>query len=122
MTPRPRVMAMQEAPRIRAAPFRCRLVVMAKAPVAGRVKTRLAGKVGMATALRFARHSLAALLQRIAADARWTTILAVAPDKTASSRLWPTGVPLMPQGSGDLGSRMQRVFDRAPLGPVVIVG
>lgn len=95
---------------------------MAKAPVAGRVKTRLAGEVGTATAVRFARHSLACLLQRITADGRWSTALAVTPDATASSRLWPTGVPLMPQGAGNLGARMQRLVDRAPLGPVVIIG
>jgi len=42
----------------RAAPFRLRLIVMAKAPVAGRVKTRIAAELGVATAVRFARHSL----------------------------------------------------------------
>ena len=95
---------------------------MAKAPVAGRVKTRLAGELGVATAVRFARHSLASLLSRVAVDARWSALLAVTPDIAASSRLWPPGVPLMTQGSGDLGTRMQRLFDRAPLGPMVIVG
>jgi len=99
---------------------------MAKAPVAGRVKTRLAGQVGVATAVRFARHSLASMMQRVAIDGRWSTVLAVTPDMAASSRLWrqgvPPGVPLMPQGGGDLGARMQRLVDRAPLGPVVIVG
>jgi rSAM/selenodomain-associated transferase 1 len=122
MTARPRPNAMQKAPRPRAAPFRWRLVVMAKAPVAGRVKTRLAGEVGMATAVRFARHSLASLMQRVAVDGRWSTTLAVTPDVAASGRLWPPGVPLAPQGGGDLGARMQRLVDRAPLGPVVIVG
>jgi uncharacterized protein len=113
---------MQPAPRHRAAPFRWRLLVMAKAPAAGRVKTRLAGEVGTSTAVRFARHSLSALLQRVAVDARWSTTLAVTPDIAAASRLWPRRMPLMPQGSGDLGVRMQRLFDQAPLGPVVIVG
>jgi rSAM/selenodomain-associated transferase 1 len=113
---------MQKAPPRRVAPFRCRLVVMAKAPVAGRVKTRLSVEVGVATPVRFVRHSLAALLQRVTAAPRWSTLLAVTPDTTASSRLWPWGVPFMPQGSGDLGARMQRLFDCAPPGPVVIVG
>jgi rSAM/selenodomain-associated transferase 1 len=113
---------MQKAPRRRVAPFRCRLVVMAKAPVAGRVKTRLAAEVGVARAVRFARHGLAALLQRVTTDRRWFTLLAVTPDTTASSRFWPPRVPLIPQGGGDLGARMQQLFDRAPPGPVVIVG
>jgi uncharacterized protein len=95
---------------------------MAKAPVAGRVKTRLAAEAGAGAAVRFARHSLAALLQRVAIDARWSTTLAVTPDIAATSRLCRRSLLVMPQGGGDLGARMQRLFDRAPLGPVVIVG
>jgi rSAM/selenodomain-associated transferase 1 len=111
-----------KAPRQRAAPFRCRLIIMAKAPVAGRVKTRLAGEAGLATALRFARHRVAALVQRVGRDARWSTSLAVLPDRAALNGAWPRGVPLLPQGGGDLGQRMPRLLDRAPPGPVVIVG
>jgi rSAM/selenodomain-associated transferase 1 len=117
-----RTSADRKASRHRAAPFRWRLIVMAKAPVGGRVKTRLAGELGVTTAVRFARHSLAGLVQRIAADTRWTTTLAVTPDFVAAHRLWPPRVSLTPQGCGDLGARMQRLFDRAPPGPVVIVG
>jgi hypothetical protein len=95
---------------------------MAKAPVAGRVKTRIASELGTAAAVRFARHSAAALLQRVAADPRWSTTLAVTPDAAARGRLWPRRVPAGPQGPGDLGARMQRLFDRAPHGPAVIVG
>jgi glycosyltransferase A (GT-A) superfamily protein (DUF2064 family) len=29
---------------------------------------------------------------------------------------------MMPQGGGDLGARMQRIFDAAPPGPAVIIG
>jgi rSAM/selenodomain-associated transferase 1 len=111
----------RKAPRRCAAPFRWWLVVMAKAPMAGRVKTRLGRELGVGTAVRFARHSLASLVQRTAIDGRWSTTLAVTPDAEAS-RLWPRGVPLIGQGRGDLGARMQRLFDRAPPGPVVIVG
>lgn len=111
-----------KAPRSRAAPFRCRLIIMAKAPVAGRVKTRLAREAGLATAVRFARHRVAALVQRVGTDARWSTVLAVVPDSATLSRAWPRGVPLMPQGGGDLGQRMQRLLGRGPPGPVVIVG
>jgi rSAM/selenodomain-associated transferase 1 len=96
---------------------------MAKAPVAGRVKTRIADHLGVVTAVRFARHSLAALLQRVATDRRWSTTLSVTPDFLSTGcRPWPHGVPLTPQGSGDLGARMQRLIDCAPPGPVVIVG
>jgi rSAM/selenodomain-associated transferase 1 len=95
---------------------------MAKAPLAGRVKTRLGSELGVAAAVRFARHSAAALLQRVGADTRWSTAIAVAPDGAASRRLWPRGLPLAPQGRGDLGARMQRIFASAPPGPAVIVG
>jgi rSAM/selenodomain-associated transferase 1 len=118
----PRCPHKTEAPRRGAAPFRCRLVVMAKLPVAGGVKTRLARDIGIAGATRFARHAAAALLQRVGYDRRWQTVLAVAPDRATWSRAWPRGVARMPQGSGDLGRRMQRIFDCRHAGPVLIVG
>jgi rSAM/selenodomain-associated transferase 1 len=95
---------------------------MAKAPVAGAVKTRLAREVGAAQATRFARASTAALLDRIGHDPRWQTILAVTPDTSVASHCWPRGPARMPQGAGDLGRRMQRVFDLLPPGPAVIIG
>ena len=95
---------------------------MAKLPVAGSVKTRLAREIGVAGATRFARHAVAALLQRVGLDRRWQTTLAVAPDQGLDSRAWPRGMARMPQGGGDLGTRMQRIFDCTPPGPVVIVG
>ena len=112
----------ERAPRKRAAPFRCRLVVMAKAPVAGGAKTRLAREIGVAAAIRFARQATAALLQRVAHDPRWQTILAVSPDAAVTSRCWPRGIARVRQGRGDLGRRMQRIMERMPPGPVAIVG
>jgi uncharacterized protein len=110
------------APRHRAAPFCNRLVVMARLPVAGRAKTRLARAIGVAQAARFARQSLAALVGRIGSDPRWQTALAVAPDGAAACRAWPPGIVRVRQGGGDLGDRMQRLIDRTPGGPLVIVG
>ena len=95
---------------------------MVKVPVAGRVKTRLVAEMGVATAARFARHAASALLQRVAHDARWQTTIAVAPDRGASSPIWPRGLMRQPQGSGDLGARMQRIMQRTVRGPVVIIG
>src|SRR5262245_60276051 len=111
-----------EAPRRGAAPFRWRLVVMAKLPVAGAVKTRLARDIGVAAATRFARAAAAALLRRVGRDRRWQTLIAVAPDHGVWSRAWPGGMARIPQGRGDLGTRMQRIFDCRHRGPVVIVG
>jgi rSAM/selenodomain-associated transferase 1 len=110
------------APRKRAAPFRCRLVVMAKTPVVGAVKTRLVREIGVATATRFARQATAALLQRLARDPRWQTTLAVSPDAAVTGRCWPHGIARIGQGRGDLGRRMQRLMQRMPPGPVAIVG
>jgi len=95
---------------------------MAKMPVAGGAKTRLAREIGVAAATRFARQATAALLQRVAHDRRWHTILAVSPDAGLASRCWPRGVARIGQGRGDLGRRMQRIMERMPPGPVVIVG
>jgi uncharacterized protein len=95
---------------------------MAKVPVVGGTKTRLAHEIGTGAATRFARQATAALLQRVTRDPRWQTILAVAPDAAVASRCWPSGIVRVRQGRGDLGQRMQRIMARMPPGPVVIVG
>ncbi len=95
---------------------------MAKVPVAGAVKTRLAREIGMAAAVRFARAAAAAVLDRIGRDPRWDTTIAVAPDSGLASRAWLPRFARVPQGRGDLGARMQRIFASSPPGPVVIVG
>ncbi len=98
------------------------LVVMVKAPVGGAVKTRLARRVGSIEALRFYRVATARLLRRVGRDSRWRTVLAVTPDRAVGATSWPRALPRTPQGRGDLGSRMQRLFARKARGPVVIVG
>ena len=99
------------------------LVVFAKAPALGRVKSRLARGIGQTVALAFYRAALARVLQRVARDRRWDTVLAVTPDGAAHrSALWPSRVARRPQGDGDLGARMARAFRDLPKGQVVIVG
>lgn len=112
----------RKASRNRAAPFRCRLVVMAKVPVAGLAKTRLARELGVGTATRLARHATAALLARVARHPAWETRLAVTPDSGIGWRAWPRCITRDPQGRGDLGQRMQRIMDCTAPGPVVIIG
>lgn len=104
------------------APFAWRLVIMAKVPIAGRTKTRLAAEVGIATALRFARHTANAVIMRLANDPRWRVTLAITPDSGVGSGAFPWSVARRGQGRGDLGQRMQRLLDGFPPGPVVIVG
>ncbi len=107
--------------------WRRKLVVMVKAPEAGRVKTRLAKGIGVASATRFYRTTTSALTRRLGSDPRWQTILAVSPNVACSHPIWPAHLPRRGQGRGDLGQRMQRVVDNSgPTalgpGPVVIVG
>lgn len=98
------------------------LVVFAKAPRMGRVKTRLARDIGTVAAWGFFRFALARLLSRVERDPRWRTIVAVAPDTAVHAPIWSSGIMTQPQGLGDLGDRMQRTFDTLPPGPVVIIG
>jgi rSAM/selenodomain-associated transferase 1 len=95
---------------------------MAKLPVAGQVKTRLAREIGVGAATGFARHSIANTVARVTRHVFWQTALAVAPDGGVVAPVWPRGVQVIAQGPGDLGARMQRIMDRSAPGPVVIIG
>ena len=99
------------------------LVVFAKAPCLGTVKSRLAADVGPFAAWVFYRRTLAGILVRLKIRALWRCWLAVTPDRAAGrTGLWPLGWSVIPQGTGDLGRRMGRVMRDLPPGPVVIVG
>ena len=65
------------ASRKRAAPWRCRLVIMAKLPVAGRVKTRLARDIGVAEATRFYRATARAVMRRLGGQPFWQTFISI---------------------------------------------
>ena len=99
------------------------VIVFARAPRLGRVKTRLARGIGAGAALHFHRLTLATLLRRIARDRRWETRIAATPDREASrGRGWPTRIALARQGGGDLGRRMLRALAGAGRRPVAIFG
>lgn len=97
---------------------------MARCPVIGKVKRRIARKCGEIPAIRLYRNCLSHVLFRLAADPRWRTLLAVTPDIAVHARGWPRArsVKRIAQGPGDLGRRMHRLFRGAPPGPAVIVG
>ncbi|MCY3596735.1 MAG: TIGR04282 family arsenosugar biosynthesis glycosyltransferase [Rhodospirillales bacterium] len=97
------------------------VLVFARQPVIGTVKTRLAADIGRVEALRFYRATLAGLLRRLASDRTWRTMLAVTPDHACRAMARTFRVPVMPQGAGDLGMRMRRAAGRQP-GPALIVG
>ncbi|MBD3679170.1 MAG: TIGR04282 family arsenosugar biosynthesis glycosyltransferase [Rhodobacteraceae bacterium] len=95
---------------------------MVKEPRPGRVKTRLAKGIGMVGSASWFRHQARRLIREMQ-DPRWELCLAVSPDRDGlSSRVWPAHLPRLPQGLGDLGARMARIFRSLPPGPVLIVG
>ncbi|MDY8108544.1 TIGR04282 family arsenosugar biosynthesis glycosyltransferase [Fulvimarina sp. 2208YS6-2-32] len=105
-------------------PFaRATVVVLAKAPILGTVKTRLAGTIGAHEVLILYRRLLARTVAGVR-DPRWDTVLAVSPDETAcDDALWPPLPRRMAQGTGDLGARMLRPLARAANdAPVLVVG
>ncbi len=104
-----------------------RLLVFAKAPIPGQVKTRLAGQLGARGAALLYQQLLRRTLH-IARAARLGPVeLWCAPDTrhgffNACRRQY--GVRLRPQGTGDLGQRMNRALHRtlADGHPAVLIG
>lgn len=102
------------------------LVVFAREPRLGQVKSRLARDIGAVAALRFYRLSLDAALRELAAGP-WTCWLSVTPRAACHrpSRLFGSAVrewQVIDQGDGSLGDRMARAFRELPPGAAVIVG
>lgn len=99
------------------------VIIFAKAPRAGAVKTRLAAGVGAGRAAALFRI----MTERTVATAMnrdWRTLVAV--DSAAGLAGWdnifPPHIGRIVQGPGDLGDRMGRQFRTAPPGPVIIIG
>jgi uncharacterized protein len=96
---------------------RCRVIVMAKAPVAGLAKTRLAGVLGAAGAAQLAARMLReTVAQALAAGLGPVELCAApAPDHPAVHAAlgdWAGRLDTSAQGEGDLGARMQRALER----------
>jgi len=92
---------------------------MARRPVLGQGKRRLAADVGDIAAHRFQRIALGRLLARLSADPRWRLCLAITPDEPAQ---FPGVLHVVGQGEGDLGERMTGLAERLAPGPLVIIG
>lgn len=95
------------------------LAVMARRPVVGQGKRRLAAEIGDLAAHRFQRVVLGRLLQRLGASSDWRLWLALTPDEP---RHFPGAQHVIGQGEGDLGVRMTRLAHDLPPGPLVIIG
>lgn len=99
------------------------LVIFARRPQLGCVKSRLAQDIGNIEAQRFYRANLFALARRLSSGGGWKTRIAVTPDaSTDMARLWPPHIGRLRQGAGTLGRRMTRCMARFGCDPVVIVG
>lgn len=105
------------------------IAIMAKAPVAGLAKTRLAPAIGARAAARTQRAFTLQTLRAARKAALGAVRLWCAPDTThvffrALARL--AGVELLPQGTGDLGQKlrcaMEQHFDGDAQMPLLIVG
>ncbi len=103
-------------------PERRHLVIYAKAPRLGRVKSRLARDIGVVPAWQFYRQNLHRLVRRMSQDTRWKLWVAVTPDKTPTPFSHYKTMSRIDQGTGDLGDRMARTMSTLPPGPVVIIG
>jgi rSAM/selenodomain-associated transferase 1 len=100
------------------------LIVFARAPQYGAVKTRLAEEIGESAAWRAYQAMTATTLARLAPSPCWKTRLAVTPASFAPrGRFWPRTITRSPQGRGDLGQRMAaELAAAAHHGPAIIVG
>jgi rSAM/selenodomain-associated transferase 1 len=90
------------------------LLVFAREPVLGQVKTRLAGTLGQEMAYR----AYVLLLQYtldLLPPAGFSKVLLATPDSSlATARAWAPGLDAYwPQGEGDLGNRLERAFAAA---------
>jgi glycosyltransferase A (GT-A) superfamily protein (DUF2064 family) len=85
---------------------------MAKEPLPGKVKTRLARDVGSTVATWWSRHQLKKTMRTLN-DPRWDIIVSLSPDFFVKS---------IPQGKGDLGQKMRNIFKLFFNQPVCIIG
>lgn len=100
-----------------------RIIVFAKAPIPGKVKTRLAAALGDAGAAALHRRLVERTLAAAVAARIGPVELCCSPDAGHgffADCAAAHGVTLTEQGEGDLGARMARAFDRAA--PAVLVG
>lgn len=103
------------------------IVVFAKTPRSGFVKTRLIGVLTAGQAAETHDWMTQAVLAQVQEYAAGARVLAVSPDDGAGAfaAYWPTPGEIVGQGDGDLGTRLARVtqgvFERHGA-PMIIIG
>lgn len=93
--------------------------IVAKAPIMGRAKTRLARDIGPVHAKRIYRAMMAQVIRQVQ-DPRWDTVLAVTPPHLLGHVPDWEGVAQIPQVTGSLTPRLAALFTRK--GPTVVIG
>ena len=98
----------------------CKIIVFAKAPVAGFAKTRLARVIGDDAAAALASRMLSETVAQAVAARLGPVELCCAPDTShpqfaVEAQRHGARVSLSRQGEGDLGARMSRAFESALL-------
>jgi uncharacterized protein len=94
----------------------CSIIVLAKAPLPGYAKTRLAKKIGDVAAAKLATRMLQAAVEQAVLAKLGPVQLCCAPDSTHPAFIelqQRYGITLGLQGEGDLGERMQRALQAA---------
>ena len=95
------------------------LYIMAKAPVMGRAKTRLAADIGVTHAKRHYRAMMSKIIRNVH-DPRWDVVLAVTPPSALGHVPEWDGMDQVAQVSGSLSPRLAQVFARK--GPTLVIG
>ncbi len=88
------------------------LIIMAKYPTRGRVKTRLARDIGAKAAAELYRSFLAHFA-RTFADAPFAVEWRYTPARAPFRRIIGDNFTMRPQPEGDLGERMKKIFDES---------
>ena len=88
------------------------LVILARHPQAGKVKTRLAASIGDAAAAALYRAFLLDLARKLAAHPAWVLCWAFAPADSPLPAEITGGEKTFAQAGGDLGERMANAIER----------
>ncbi|WP_323797832.1 TIGR04282 family arsenosugar biosynthesis glycosyltransferase [Nisaea sp.] len=97
------------------------LIIFAKTPRRGLVKSRLARDIGGGAATRWYRLNLALTLRRLGLTKRWDCRIVAAPHHAAAWP-WPKPWRFSHQTRGDLGQRMLKALRSAGKSHTVLIG
>lgn len=97
------------------------LILFAKTPRAGLVKSRLARDIGLGPATRWYRRNLARTLRQLGRDARWDCWIFGTPHHAARWP-WPRPWRFRHQAQGDLGRRMCAALRSFKGRPTMLIG